>query len=130
MPYGELYLPPIIKPILQDTKTNGRFPKGHTPHNKGKKWSEYMGKRAQKRASKGWKNLDIHRPKKRPDTTIRCSKPVIAVNKDGTWLYYPNITTAAKYNNCARENVKRCCKLNTTQTNTDHKCNGLTYSHP
>lgn len=47
---------------------NGRFLKGHTPHNKGKKWNQYAGKRAQKRMAKGWVNLRKYKPKERPDT--------------------------------------------------------------
>ena len=57
MSYGELTLPPVWTGI---NKQNGRFLKGHVPANKGKKWSDYMGKRAMKRAAKGWKNLDKH----------------------------------------------------------------------
>lgn len=53
---AELYIPrerPKYNPA------NGQFLKGTEPFNKGKKWDEYMGKRAQRRAMKGWKNLDI-----------------------------------------------------------------------
>ena len=81
MSYGELTLPPVWTGI---NKKTGRFLKGHVPANKGKKWSDYMGKRAQKRAAKGWKNLDLHRNKNgRPDTAGRCRKQVVAVMDDG-----------------------------------------------
>lgn len=41
----ELYLPPVLPDY---NVKNGQFKKGHVPYNKGKKWSEYMTKRAQK----------------------------------------------------------------------------------
>ena len=46
----ELYLPPVLPDYNLKT---GQFKKGHVPYNKGKKWSEYMTKRAQKRCAKG-----------------------------------------------------------------------------
>lgn len=52
MTYGELYIPP--EPKAYNVKT-GRFMKGHVPHNKGKKWSDYMSKKAQRRAAKDGK---------------------------------------------------------------------------
>ena len=52
MSYGELTLPPVWTGI---NKQNGQFLKGHVPANKGKKWSDYMGKRAMKRAAKNAK---------------------------------------------------------------------------
>lgn len=133
----ELYIPPV----KQDRNpATGRFLKGGTPHNKGKKWAEYMGKRAQKRASKGWANLDKHRPKKRPDIAGRCRKPVIAVLDDGRWCYFTHIGAAAKWLGGSQENVRRCCHLNNSEAilhdckgrplgkiNTDHKYKGIRF---
>lgn len=42
----ELYIP-IEKP--NRNPVNGQFLKGHTPHNKGKKWEDYMDMRKAKR---------------------------------------------------------------------------------
>ena len=42
----ELYIP-IERP--QYNPTNGQFLKGHVPHNKGKKWEDYMDMRKAKR---------------------------------------------------------------------------------
>lgn len=47
MSYGELSLPPI-QPIIK-----GRFRKGNVPHNKGKKWSEWMDGRKRNKVLKG-----------------------------------------------------------------------------
>lgn len=73
----ELYLPPERKSYNAKT---GHFLKGHTPWNKGKKWSDYLSKRVQRRMAKGWKNLDKYRPTFRPDTAGRCRKQVIAMH--------------------------------------------------
>jgi hypothetical protein len=109
MAYGELTLPPLW---TGRNKMNGRFLKGHEPANKGKKWTDYMGKRAMKRAAKGWKNLDKYRPKTRPDTAGRCRKPVIAVTDDGKWHWFPYLGAAADWVEGCKENVRRCCHCN------------------
>ena len=53
MSYGELYLPPLRTGV---NKLNGRFTKGHVPANKGKKWSEYMGKNVVIKLDRLWIN--------------------------------------------------------------------------
>ena len=119
----EIYIPPIRKDY--NTK-NGRFLKGHTPTNKGKKWSEYMPKRSQRRCRKGWINIVKYRPTKRPDVAGRCRKPVIAVTDDGKWCVLPFIGAAGKWCGGNRENVRRCCILNGKHLkNTDHKYKGV-----
>lgn len=133
MAYGELYIP-------QERPTRnaltGRFLKGCTPYNKGKKWSDYMGKRAMKRAAKGWKNLELHRNKNgRPDTAGRCRKEVIAVMDDGTWKHFQYLGSAGEWIGGSRENVGRCCRCNearhvnkkTGKVNTDHKYMGVRF---
>lgn len=140
--YGELTLPPVWTGI---NKQNGRFLKGHVPANKGKKWSDYMGKRAQERAAKGWKNLDQHRNKNgRPDTAGRCRKQVIAVMDDGRWFHFAYIGDAAKWVGGKRENIGRCCRMNgakkvckrdwrpgqakgASRMNTDHRYMGIRF---
>lgn len=141
MGYGELYIEPIRTGI---NAVNGRFLKGHVPANKGKTWDEYMGKRAQKRCSKGWKNLDLHRNKNgRADTAGRCRKQVVAVFDDGRWLVFPYVGAAAEWlGDCNRENIGRCCRYNQSKkvckhdwrprepkgagrVNTDHRYKGI-----
>ena len=141
MAYGELTLPPVRS---THNKQNGRFLKGHTPWNKGKKWSECFGERAQKRMARGWKNLDKYRPKERPDNAGRCRKQVIAVLDDGKWLYFSYLGAAAKWCGGLRENVGRCCRLNAakkvckidwrpyqkkgaSRINTDHRYKGVRF---
>lgn len=131
MAYGELYIPEH-----RDRDASGRFLKGKIPANKGKKWSEWMSKKAQKRAAKGWKNLDLHRNKNgRPDLAGRCRKPVIAVMDDGTWKHFSYIKSAAAWIGNFRENVGRCCRQNaarhqnkhTGKVNTDHRVCGVRF---
>ena len=141
MSYGELTLPPAYSGI---NRKNGRFMKGHVPFNKGKRWTEYMGKRAMKRAAKGWINVVINRPKERPDTAGRCRKPVIAVTDDGRWFYFPYAGEAARWIGGTRSNVGRCCRANQARkvckhnwrpwqrkgaslVNTDHKYRGIRF---
>ena len=140
MNYGELRLPPERKPY---NPTNGQFLKGHEPANKGKPWSKWMTKRGQRKARKGWKNLELHRPKQRPDTAGRCRKQVIAVMDDGSWLLFPYLGAAAIWlGEGNRENIGRCCRCNASRkvckhdwrpnqpkgasrVNTDHKYQGI-----
>lgn len=130
MSYGELKLPPVYTGV---NKKTGKFMKGHIPANKGKKWSEYLSKSAQKRCAKGWKNLELHRPTRRPDNAGRCRKPVVAVMDDGSWVVLPYIGAAAEWCGFGRHNIRRCCKLNnlrhvnkkTGAENTDHKYLGI-----
>lgn len=135
MGYGELYLPPVRKPYNPVT---GHFLKGHEPHNKGKRWSDYMGKRMQKRCAKGWKNLRTYQPRERPDVKLRQGKQVVAVMDDGKWVVLASVQDAAVWLNniigikSNRENIGRCCRTNHAQYsktekvfNTDHKYHGI-----
>jgi hypothetical protein len=130
---SELYIEP---PRFNCNVKNGQFLKGSTPFNKGRKWSEWMTKRVQKRAKKGWANLDKYRPKTRPDNAGRCRKAVIAVADDGTWQWFPSISHVGEMLGVCRENVRRCCKTNRKgvtptkswkRVNTDHKYKGLRF---
>ena len=132
MGYGELNLG-TERP--QRNPLTGCFRPGHTPANKGKKWSEYMSKRAQKRAAKGWKNLDKYRPKTRADNAGRIRKQVIAVMDDGSWKVFSYLGSAGAWVGGSRENVSRCCRCNaarhknkkTGAINTDHKYLGIRF---
>lgn len=124
----------IFTPVRpQRNAVTGRFMKGHVPANKGKKWADYMTKRQQKNASKGWANLEKFRPKHRPDNAGRCRKAVIAVTNDGVMHFFPFIGAAAAAVNGSRENVRRCCQSNHQgkspkgRINTDHKYKGVRF---
>lgn len=129
MSYGTLNLPPALTGV---NPQNGRFLKGHVPANKGRKWSQYLSKRKQKRCAKGWANLELHRH--RPPNAGRPKKAVIALTDDGEFKYFPYTVAAAKYYNGSRYNVARCCRMNHLGTldkkgmvNTDHKYKGMRF---
>lgn len=124
--YGELFIPPVYEG--RNLKT-GRYMKGHIPANKGKKWSEYLSKRTQRRCAKGWKNLDLYRNKNgRSVNAGRRRRQVVAVMDDGSFRVFPFILAAAEYVGGKRENVGRCCRLNGKRTaNTDHRYKGVRF---
>lgn len=129
MAYGELTLPPEK---LERNAVTGRYMKGHVPHNKGKKWNDYTTKRAQRGMRKGWKNLDKHRPKTRPDTAGRCRRPVIGVTDAGEWAFFPYVGDAAEKLGISQRNISRCCMSNEKGIsgkrrviNTDHRYKGI-----
>lgn len=117
---------------LQRNPLNGRFLKGHTPANKGKKWDEYMSRRGQRRSRHaGCQNLELHRHRGGPG---RPDKPVIAVNDTGKWLYFPSVAEAGRLLGIRKENIWRCCRENECGTknhkgkvNTDHKYKGVRF---
>ncbi len=133
MPFrNELYLPPDFEPRRT---SHGCFQKGHVPFNKGKKWSDYMGKRAQKRAARGWKNLELHRPA-HSENADRKRRPIIAVMNDGRWVWLPDSTKAQEWLGSGdRGNVNRCCRFNESKrrnlkngkVNTDHSYMGVRF---
>lgn len=132
----ELYLAP---PRPTQNKVTGKFLPGLTPHNKGKKWGDYMSKEGQRRAAKGWKNLDKYRNKNgRPDNAGRCRKRVVAVLDDGRFRIFDYLAPAAEWVGGRRENVGRCCRCNESTTilrkgehkgtiNNDHRYLGVRF---
>lgn len=128
---GSLYIPTDWTRI---NPRNGRFMKGHEPHNKGKKWDEYLSKKSQRRMKKGWKNLDKYRNcNGRPDTAGRSRKMVVAVRNNGKYHIFDFVGAAAEWLGGSRENIGRCCRTNqarlvnqkTGKVNTDHQYKGI-----
>lgn len=130
--YGELRIDPPRQETGRDKL--GRWTKGHTTHNKGKKWDEYISKRGQRRCQRGWKNIIEHRGH-RPDNAGRPRRQVIAVLDDGSWRFFKDILTAALFCGGQRTNVRRCCEQNAKHhhdvrngaVNTDHKYMGVRF---
>lgn len=114
---------------------NGRFVKGCTPYNKGKKWDEYMSKREQK------KRLEhLHRFNGRCPGSGRPKISVVAVNDHGRYLFFDSIIEASQWVGVRHENVRQCCCMNrdrkllrttsgklTNKVNTDHKLKGIRF---
>ena len=92
-----------------------------------------MGKRAQKRASKGWKNLEKFRPKGNNGVGVLCRKEIIAVMDDGQWRSFSHSALAAEWVNGSRSDVSRTCRNNegtksrSGKINTDHKHKGVRF---
>ena len=136
----ELYLPPI-KP--QYNRKTGRFLKGHEPHNKGKSWEEWMSKRGRRKASKGWKNLQLHPARNHPRLIEMQKKKLVAVTDDGKFKIFSCSPEAAEWlGTGSRENIGRCARYNARRkeckhdwrpgqpkgadrVNTDHKYMGI-----
>ena len=101
----------------------GRFLKGMTPHNKGKKWSEWMdGRKAKKVKKQALANLDNARRLGHCGTAGgRNKRPLIAVLDNGEWLVFPESQSAAKWCGGDRSCISRCCRKNDVTTLTKGK---------
>ena len=86
---------------------NGRFLKGHIPHNRGKKWSEWMdGRKAKKVMRIGMLNL-----KGRSDIGGWNARKVVAVREaEGKWWAFSSATKAAEVTGTISRNIIRCCQ--------------------
>lgn len=84
---------------------NGRFLKGIIPHNKGKKWSEYLDPATAERCLRaGLKNLHG-----RMDIGGWNKRPVMAILDDGRYFWFESATAAAAATNLNRRNISACC---------------------
>ena len=131
-------------------KTNGRFLKGNEPHNKGKKWDDYMTEEGKKKSAKGWENLKKHRRNGNPEWAERKKKQCLSFTDEGKFIVHSCIEAANKWlerrtgERCCPENIARCCRENHSQrvskhdwskgrpkgsgfVNTDHKYKGIRF---
>jgi len=96
----ELYLPPILpKP------KNGRFVKGSIPHNKGKKWSDYMDMRKGKRVIR--RNLTN---RGNPNLPGANRKAVVMIKDNRLIAVFSSAMKASETTNLIRENISKCCR--------------------
>lgn len=124
MEYGELYIP---RERATRNAVTGQFLKGNVPHNKGKHWSDYMGKRKQKRCAKGWRNVMEHRHVSNAIGELR-KQQVVAVGYKGNWVVFPTCTEAAKWCGSTASNISRCCRWNKDRRKTsDYKVKGIRF---
>lgn len=88
-------------------RQNGQFLKGHIPHNKGKKWSEYMDMRKARRIIRiAKKNLQHGNP----NIGGWNKKPVVMVTPKGNWVVFNSATEAAEKMGLIRRNISHCCE--------------------
>lgn len=98
----ELYIAPS-RP--NKNPINGRFVKGSTPHNKGRKWDDWMSKEAQARLREALKTTG--RP--RMDIGGWNKKAVIMVDKDGNHAWFESSLAAEKATGVRARNIRHCC---------------------
>lgn len=100
---SELYIPPM-RP--KHNPTNGQFLKGHVPHNKGKKWEEWMDMRKAKRI----KRIAVKNLKCRMNIGGWNKKAVYALDEDNNIVGWFESTCDAekKVGICAR-NIRSVC---------------------
>ena len=129
----ELQLEPVR---LERNPVNGWFLKGSVPHNKGKKWSEWMDGRKQRKVRRLIRSYP--RPKQRSYSSGRPKRPIIAILKDGKFLFFPSITAAAKWAGVYPVNIYSTARYNrarnlntkrkvTAEIRTDHHYKGIRY---
>lgn len=111
----------------------GRFVKGCTPHNKGKRWGEYMSKQKQEEQIKRLRQI-------RRDHPTKPKVKVVAVNNHGRFVFFDSVTEASIWAGTCDANIHHCCTYNsdrkvlrstrgklTGKVNTDHKCKGIRF---
>ena len=110
----------------------GRFMPGAKPHNKGKRWDEYMSPRGQETAKIGWENLKCEH--KRSPLSGKTPTPIIAIVRERP-VFFPTIEAAARRIEGLPQSVHRCAHDNRARTinrrngsiNTDHRYKGVRF---
>jgi hypothetical protein len=98
------------QPLTRDPRT-GRFRKGHIPANKGKRWIDYMPKRSQRRAAKGWANVDKFR--KAGANAGWNKRPVVCITEDGVFVgRFESAAEAARIAGTFSTLISKCCSRN------------------
>lgn len=104
----ELYIEPH-RP--ERNPLTGRFNKGRTPHNKGKKRSEWMSKEHEEKL----RQAVIAGNKKRKDYHRWNSKAVVMIDNDGRKAFFDSMNKASVITGiCATSIRKTCYKLRHT----------------
>ena len=99
----ELRLPPIPPP--RKNPMNGQYLKGHVPHNKGKKWTDYLDMRKAKRVKK---NLEIGRARGNPSMAGWNAIKVVGI-KDGKFTIFDSSEHAGRALGIIARNIRHCC---------------------
>nr|DAQ28689.1 MAG TPA: PROTEIN/DNA Complex catalytic motif, Helix-turn-helix DNA [Caudoviricetes sp.] len=99
---NELYIPPE-RPTRN--LVNGRFLKGHTPFNKGKKWSDYIDDRKRRKMLRG---LELGR-KGNPNIAGSNAKQVVAIKDGQLFAIYSSSNDAGRKTGICSRNIRSCC---------------------
>lgn len=86
---------------------NGRYLKGHIPHNKGKKWSDYMDMRKAKRV----KRIAINNLKPRMDIGGWNAIPVVAYTDEEEYVaWFASSEDAERKTGIIARNIRSVCQ--------------------
>lgn len=100
----ELYIPPKR---LERNPITGEYLKGLTPHNKGKKWDEWLNKENQEKVLQ---NLAKYRKKGNPAIGGWNKKAVIATDDEGKILgWFCSALDASLKTGICNRNILKCC---------------------
>lgn len=88
-------------------KPKGRFAKGHVPHNKGKKWSEWMDGRKRRKVLKC---LELGRIKGNPNIGGWNRKAVVGISIEGKVCIFESSRDAGKKLGIEERNIRSCCE--------------------
>lgn len=99
---NELYIP-IERPTRN--LVNGRFLKGHTPHNKGRRWSDYIDNYKREKMLEG---LKLGR-KGNPNIAGSNAKQVVAIKDEQLFAIYPSSNDAGRKTGICSRNIRSCC---------------------
>lgn len=99
---SELYIPPE-RPGRNFV--TGRFLKGNAPHNKGKKWADYIDGRKIRRMLKG---LELGRKGKRNIGGWN-KRTVVAIKEGSLMGVYPSTSEAERKTGICSRNIRSCC---------------------
>jgi hypothetical protein len=94
----------LIGTIPQKQRKNGRFVKGMTPHNKGKKWCEWMDGRKQRKVRK----CLIHTGN--PILPGWNKKQVVGISIDGKACVFESSKDVERKLGIESRNVRGCCE--------------------
>lgn len=99
---SELYIP-IERPTRN--LVNGRFLKGHTPHNKGKKL-KFHSRWSKRRCLK---NLEKGRSMPHKTSAGMNRKSVVAIKNRQLFAVYPSSNDAGRKTGVCSRNIRSCC---------------------
>jgi hypothetical protein len=95
-----------LKYYTRPQRIRGRFVKGYTPHNKGKKASEWMD------AEKLKKNIENLNKFRVPNMKLggMNKRKVVAIDSTGKFIVFPSLKTAGIYYGIPASNISKVCK--------------------
>lgn len=99
----ELYISPLKR---QNNAVTGCFLKGHTPHNKGKKWEDYMDMRKAPKI----KRIALKNLRPRLDIGGQNKRQVIGIKEGKIIGVWESAVKASEKLKLQRRNIAHCCQ--------------------